>query len=94
MTIDQKKSVKLLVCARHAQRALRPLKNTISLQLIWTVSPTTAVHQVSALPQKAQVCRRPKFLEDRLSGHDNRQTKGPREGEIRTHGTRKTVFEF
>ena len=76
MTIDQEKSVKLLVCARHSQRVLRPLKNTTSLpiwlrsgsalllierlgsRLIWTVSTTTAVHQVSALPQKAQVSRR------------------------------------
>ena len=33
---------------------------------------------------------------DRLSGHDNRQTRGPREGGIRTHGTvtRTRVFEF
>ena len=38
MTIDPKKSVKLLVCARHSQRVLRPLKKHdifANLTLTW-----------------------------------------------------------
>jgi hypothetical protein len=63
-------------------------KETLGWQSIWTVSTTTVVHQVSVSPQKAQV------LEDHLSGHGNRQTKGPREGGIRTHGTVTPVQRF
>ena len=48
------------------------------LALVWTVSTTTAVHQVSALPPKAQVSRRSP------PGDGNRRTNGLREGGIRT----------